>query len=370
MKVLWITGRYFGNDLCQTTQIELASALKRCGNEVSFLAPANESGISMIEAEGLSIHQVKISAISGLKSISFDKQVRKILPKLLQKQKFGLAICSWRGVMGAAHILDSQNIPWILIDRGPPAYSGILARLQWRYYDKAFKRHANSASAIFTVSEGHADFVKNRFSLQKKPMLIPAGVNPENFNHKNMNKSKITSLIYHGRLDASRNILKLVEIGDLLNKDGAEFKMFLVGEGDLMNKLVKISSKKNWLDVTPPVSRDKIAELLITKHIGLLPMDSRMVWKTSSPLKLYEYGAAGLAMVGINHAGHRLQGEHNFQRLVSEENMIEEMVSAIKQLISENLTEIGMEAKEYIMKNNTWDHSAAQLNATIQELVS
>ena len=94
MKVLWITGRYFGIDLCQTTQIELASALNRCGHEISFLAPTNEYGISLIQQEGLKIHPVKITKIKGLKSFSFDRQVKKALREfgipedVIQEQNF------------------------------------------------------------------------------------------------------------------------------------------------------------------------------------------------------------------------------------------------------------------------------------------
>ena len=38
----------------------------------------------------------------------------------------------------------------------------------------------------------------------------------------------------------------------------------------------------------------------------LLPMPPGPVWSTSSPLKLAEYAAAGLAVVGVNHPGHLL----------------------------------------------------------------
>ena len=371
MKVLWITGRYFGIDLCQTTQIELASALNRCCHEISFLAPTNEYGISLIQQEGLKIHPVKITKIKGLKSFSFDRQVKKLLPQIIEKNNIEIAICSWRGIMGAAKALKSANIPWFLIDRGPPVDSGILSKLQWKYYDRAFKKYASSAEKVFTVSDIHANFVQSRFSLENKPLVISAGVRPEKFELAHIKKFETPGLIYHGSLDSFRNVLILVDVGELLVKRNVKFKMTLVGEGNLFNKLVKLSETREWLDVIPKVSRDRIVEILLMNHIGMLPMNKEMGEKFfSSPLKMYEYGASELAMVGVEHSGHRLEKGLAFQRLVPEEEMVQKMALEIEKLLSEDLGKIGKLAKKYILENYSWDHSARIVNIAIEGLNS
>lgn len=371
MKVLWITGRYFGIDLCQTTQVELASALKKCGHEISFLAPTNEYGITLIQQEELKIHPVKISKIRGLKSFSFDKQVKKLLPQIIEKNGIEIVICSWRGIMGAAKTLKSSQIPWFLIDRGPPVNSGILSKLQWKYYDRAFKKYAPSAEKVFTVSDIHANFVQSRFSLVNKPLVISAGVNPEKFELTHIKKSEPPGLIYHGSLDSFRNVLSLVDVGDLLAERNVIFKMTLIGEGNLFKKLIELTETREWLNVSPKVSRDKIVEILLMNHIGMLPMNKEMGEKFfSSPLKMYEYGAAELAMVGIEHAGHRLEGGEAFQRLVPEEGIVQKMALEIEKLLSEDLERIGKLAKKYVLENYSWDRSARVINMAIEGLNS
>ena len=200
MEILWVTGRHFGDDLCQTTQVEVANALKRKGFNVSFLAPASESGISMLKNEGLEIIRLKPSSIPGLKSISFDKQVAKRLPEIIKERSFDVAICSWRGALGAIKPLGIANIPWVLMDRGPPAYSGMLGRLQWKYYDRVLRKSCSETSAIFTVSTGHAEFVKNRFNLEKAPFVVSAGATPSRFKLVDSEEISTTGLIYHATL--------------------------------------------------------------------------------------------------------------------------------------------------------------------------
>ena len=64
--------------------------------------------------------------------------------------------------------------PVVLIDRGPPADSGILAKLQWRPWRKAWSK-ANKGT---TVSPAHSRFVmKETKSTGKSIQKIPAGVN-------------------------------------------------------------------------------------------------------------------------------------------------------------------------------------------------
>lgn len=370
MEILWITGRNFGSDLCQTTQIEISNALKREGHNVTFLAPQMKNDNSEVNIGDLKIIQLNIINFPGLKSISFDRQVKKKLPQILAEHFIDVAICSWRGVLGAANCLDSANIPWILIDRGPPAYSGILGKLQWKYYDKAFNKGKTRASAIFTVSKGHSDFVKERFSLQKNPFVISAGASPSKFSSRNSDRIRSTGLIYHGRLDKARNILKLVEVGDSLTKRKLDFRMTLVGKGSELNKLNKLSQSRKWLTITPSVGSEEVPKILSSNHIGMLPMDSRLVWRTSSPLKLFEYCAAGLTIVGVNHEGHQLNEECEFLKLVPEENMVEHFSSTIEEIINNNEFEkYSIMARKYIEENCTWDHSIQSLKEVLDELV-
>ena len=51
------------------------------------------------------------------------------------------------------------------------------------------------------------------------------------------------------------------------------------------------------------MGRDEIPEILARSHIGIMPMPDITVWRISSPLKLAEYLAAGLLIIGPKHSG-------------------------------------------------------------------
>ena len=48
----------------------------------------------------------------------------------------------------------------------------------------------------------------------------------------------------------------------------------------------------------------------------MLPMPRTEIWSIASPLKLVEYAAAGLHVVGIDHEGHRWEGQEDWLHLI------------------------------------------------------
>ena len=50
-----------------------------------------------------------------------------------------VAIVDWRLIKYLHATLSNKSIPWILLDRSPPADKGLLAKLQWPIWKKSWR---------------------------------------------------------------------------------------------------------------------------------------------------------------------------------------------------------------------------------------
>ena len=364
--LLWITGRTFGRDLCQTTQIQVANALKRQGVKVTFVSPGYEDAEHFVNSEGHGFTpNIIISKIPGFKSITFERELRKKLPQILVENRPDVAVCDWRGARGAWKALQEANIAWAMVDRGPPAYRTPLGRLQWLHYDRSWKSAGRRAAVCMTVSKAHKEFIKARFSLQNKIITLPAAADPNTFaagEHANRSGrpgvDRPLRIVYHGRLDRSRNVEKLVKVADQLIGSGIDTELLMFGAGTSERKLRKLSSSNNWLKVIPAQPFSKVPTLLAKMDVGLLPMGNKLVWRTASPLKLFEYAASNLPIVATDIEAHRLEGGPEWIALVSDNQLVDGMVRKLQSwVVEEKIAILGKSARKELVEKYTWDHA-------------
>jgi len=156
MNIYWITARSI-DDLCSTTQIELARGLLAKGHQLTFI---NSDKHTLHQSYPWRQIKVKLIGIRGLKSISLSRNIKR----LVKENQFScdVAIVDWRLASAVGPELSKRKIPWILMDRSPPAYRGILAKLQWLQWKKSW-RIANRFSEFgCTVSLPHSKFTSEK----------------------------------------------------------------------------------------------------------------------------------------------------------------------------------------------------------------
>jgi hypothetical protein len=96
-----------------------------------------------------------------------------------------------------------------------------------------------------------------------------------------------------------------------------------------------------------------------------MPEDN--IWSVASPLKRSEYLASGMAICGIAHHGHAIEGTEDFIHLFKEEEFISRTVNWFRKLEIESLREMQLKARDYAEKNLSWDHSVDVLDSMIRE---
>ena len=119
MRVFWLSSRVLGSDLCSTTQIQLANGLVSKGHSVDFYSPGKSV------ANSFNHHSIERSSRRGFQARSV---VKKLHGHLGEINSADVVLIDWP----IFSIANKIKPPVVLIDRGPPADNGILAKLQWR----------------------------------------------------------------------------------------------------------------------------------------------------------------------------------------------------------------------------------------------
>jgi glycosyltransferase involved in cell wall biosynthesis len=112
-------------------------------------------------------------------------------------------------------------------------------------------------------------------------------------------------LIYIGSLHHERNLLQLCQAVHQANQDGCSFCLTLVGSGTAYATLESFAAQSNGcVLVQPPVPHAQVPALLAMAHVGTLPFPDEEKFRVSSPIKLFEYLAAGLPILATHIACH------------------------------------------------------------------
>lgn len=341
MEVAWLTARVLGSDLCETTQIELANGLSSLGIKLKLYSPGS---IANQQFEHIPI---KRSRIKGLQTYSVQKGIQSHLHEINQSD---FVLIDWR-LSGIIRKIVPQ---YGLIDRGPPADKGILSRFQWKSWSRGWRL----ADKGCVVSKAHKKFVENRVPKQDRPItILEAGVDTKLFGIGE--RTGPIKMVYHGRVDNHRGLQEVMHIMNILNSKKADFRLFIHGDGNLLESLKKLKSHN--IEVTNKLTHDEIASRLGNYDIGLLPMPSNEIWSLASPLKRSEYLGAGLVILGIDHSGHRLERDCDFVHLFNESTFIENAVSWLTELDREQLNKSQRQARIFAEENLDWHHSVELL---------
>ena len=341
-------------DLCSTTQRSLGSGLVERGHNLIFVNP---DSIGSHTNYPWTHQSITGSQISGMKSITLANNMNKWLCANIPKDKT-VVILDWRIAKHLTRTLEKHKIPWILMDRSPPADSNILAKLQWRYWKMAWRSVQAHQKIGCVVSQAHREFTTRNTGISPTLAVpIPAGVDINQF--QNGVKSSPIKLCYHGKLDSNRGLMQLLSIHSRLVDSGVDVELYLHGNGDLTSILASLKNEK--IHVTETLNSDNLAQYLSGYDVGLLPMPDKRIWRLASPLKRGEYLASGMIALGINHTGHQIDNSGDWLVLFDENNFVQSCVDFIRNLDLAHLRQSQINAREYAEANLDWSHSVAIL---------
>ena len=370
MRVVWASVRDLNRDLCATTQRCLAAGLAKHGHDVTFLGP----GMNPEAIEGVEHLTLNIRARKGRRSRAIADAIIAQWPDL---QTPDIVLVEWPLAkrMLRSGVLD--GIPWMLVDRSPPADAGLLARLHgfvwrraWRMARKASRGEEGPVGTV--VSPAHARHVQAFTKLNHDQIVVlPAGVNLRRFipGAERRSTERTLHLVYHGRLDRNRGVLLLPMLHQKAVNAGLEVTLTLIGERDALPALTKMAKATDDIHVLGRLPQDEVAHRLGTSHLGLLPMPEHRAWSLASPLKRSEYLASGMMVIGLDHEGHRLPEDVPFMHLFAKEDLHDGAIALLKQMAKDpSMYPDGKRAaRHYAEAHLGWEHSVLALHEALEQ---
>lgn len=337
--------------------------------------------------KGIHIYEIKYSIHYGhpIKSllnfkylINFIKKFKKIISNEKVDLVFGRNVY----VIGNLFYYPISKIlktPFVLQLTFPIRYIVEASFLRKHLLLFIFKRTIKIAELILPISHWMGRYIQKVWEIDNlKIFNFPDGVNVEKFsslfyknNYKNREKY---SLIYIGNLYEKRKLDFLIKVMRLVVDKIPLAKLLIVGDGMENAKLINLTKQ---LDLTQNVKffghvhYSQIPKYLNLSSIGVSPIPPTLYFKLSSPLKLFEYMGAGLAIVANEEIleQKKVLSESKGGKLVPYD--IEKFANAIIELLSHEaqLIEMGKKNITWVNKHRNYEHLASLLEKKLINLI-
>ncbi|OAJ93272.1 glycosyltransferase family 4 protein [Vibrio bivalvicida] len=296
----------FGSKGCSLHVQEVARAFTQTDIDVDFHV-ASIGGECPKDLHQLDVHRIKHAKISdrALREQADIQDNAAIMSQLIQCEPYDFiyerySLWSHAGMSYAA----SKGIPAILEVNAP------LVEEQQKYRGLVDEQAArditqqcfSSASLILAVSEQVADYVDTYPQAHDKVKVLPNGVNTERFICSSAERSITDHLFtfgFVGTLKPWHGVDRLIEAFAIVHTHFPNTRLIIIGDGPMRQTLeLQVAHLKleSSVEIVGMVAPSDMAEMYTQMDVGVAPYPSAENFYFS-PLKIYEYMAAGLAVI-------------------------------------------------------------------------
>jgi glycosyltransferase involved in cell wall biosynthesis len=220
-----------------------------------------------------------------------------------------------------------------------------------------------TASLLIAVSNEIAAYLHRFPCTHDKVQVVPNGVNvnrfPENLRATNRRFAETFTVGFIGTIKPWHGLPILVEAFDYLRDRVQNVRLVIVGDGPGYHELVKNLEDKNLLhstEITGAVSPSEVPGLLSSMDVAVAPYP-RLEHFYFSPLKVYEYMAAGLPVI-TSRIGQLVELIHDGVNgiLVTPGDPLA-LAAALEKLYSDPklCKRLGKMARQTMIDSHTWD---------------
>jgi len=356
--IVWITGRDLKKDLASTTELGFFKALKKEGHEINVFSPT-ENNNNNDTYEHFDFKKIRIK---GLETLSGGYFLNRKLKKSEIVKDCDVILIDWRFVANVNKIVNKLKIPWYIIDRGPPVYDTLLTKIHKKIWKRAWKIADKNANGGFVVSKRH-EYLIRKIKVNLPIKDLSAGIDSNDF-HNNEHKdiSKHINFVYSGRLDKNRGMEKLIQFSKIMSNLSLPSKLHIMGEGDYEEKIKKEAKKNKSLLFHGRLDKEKVYDIMKISHFGIMPMPNSEIWPTSSPIKLIEYIASGMLVIGEMHAGNMVdEKDGGWSLLIHGNEWPDKSIDKIEEIMEHNIfMKLSKEAKSK-SKELDWDNITKEM---------
>lgn len=227
-----------------------------------------------------------------------------------------------------------------------------------------------SATALVTVSEGVARYVRERFGAGERVHVVPNGVDPERFPAelaaRRASSERPFTVGFVGTFKAHHGLETLVDAFARMRPGIPNARLLLVGDGPERAAIAARLANAGLAEAATlagAVAPQDVPDLLAEMDVGVAPFPARRSYV--SPLKVYEYMAAGLPVVasGADQLTELVQDGDTGRRCVPEDAA--GLAGALDALAHdpEGRVRMGRAGRERVLERHTWDAVARRIFA-------
>ena len=228
--------------------------------------------------------------------------------------------------------------------------------------EKHLKQQLAKCDKLIVVSSSLKNFYKNYIS-SDKIVVTPNAINPDNLRINPALKTEIQA-----KFKITDNDIIIGFVGSIFPYHGVDkiisalpslssnLKLLIVGGGEIIPQLKNQASSLNILErviFVGNVGHSEVFTYLNLMHITLLPHTKSYC----SPVKIFEYGAAGKAIVSVDEVGVSDVMQNNLDGLLFEPGNKDEMINKIKLFVLDKplRDSCATHFQDKVLKQYTWD---------------
>jgi len=363
----------FGRKGCSIHAQEVLSALVRRGAQVDLFTTSGE-GEPPAGLENLTVHVLprppkgepaarEQAAIAG--NVNLQAELERAGPFDLVYERYSLwsyAAMEFARTAGVpallevnAPLIEEQAQYRVLIDRAGAE----------RVADRAFR----AATALLAVSEEVAAWLERFPTAQGKVHVVPNGIRPERFPEGTVPTlpaaAGVFTVGFVGTLKAWHGLSVLVEAFDMLHKNHPASRLLIVGDGPERENVTADLTHRGLVEATTftgAVAPGEVPGLLASMDVAVAPYPPLSTFYFS-PLKVYEYMAAGLAVVASRIGQLQTLIEPEVNGLLVPPGDSAALATALDRLLTEPQLRrrLGRRARATVLESYTWDGVAQRI---------
>ena len=234
-----------------------------------------------------------------------------------------------------------------------------------------------AAAQIICISERLKEHLHAKWNIdESKLAVLPCAADVEafkpNYNSENVRKSLALThepvVMWVGGFYPWHDLSLLLESFAVILQQCPEARLVLVGEGQTRSSVqdtIKRAGMQHAVIMTGKVAHSQIPEMLSIADVAVVPSTplTAGIGGTGTPLKLFEYMAAGKAIVAtaLNEAADVILDGHN--GVLVEPGDVNKFAEAILKLINDpkERGRLGQNAREQAVKQYSWEHYTRRL---------